>query len=142
MSNSSIQYDQVIIGTESAASTLTAAFSDNQSAVFPIGGMHSIIVYAQYTPAASGRIIYFQLELGPTENDLYFVTKRTDVSGDDALLERYIYTERFEGAAASTEYKPRFAVGDIADKFARFSFKEDGSATFGTVFSRILYPGR
>ncbi len=139
-----IQYVQNLIGSSSSAATLTAAYAGNASAVFPIGGMHSVVVYVQYTPKAgqSNRILYMQVELGPEADDLYLMTKRTDVSSSDALLQRYQYVEEFVGATGGVTYKERFAIGDIADKFFKVSFKEDGIADFGTLYAKMTYSGK
>jgi hypothetical protein len=144
MTEYGIQHYQELVGTSSSPSTLTADFTDNESAVYPISGMHSIVVYIQYIPKTgqSNRYLYMKVELGPLSTDLYQVTKRTDVSGKDAEVERFIYTTRFKGAIGGTTYKPRFAIGDIADKFVKLSFKEDGSDNFGTVFASFLYSGK
>ena len=139
-----VQHVQDIIGSSTSPSTLTANYSGNQSSEWPIGGMHSIIVYCQYVPKTgqSNRVLYMQLELGPSSDDLYLVSRQSDVSGNTAELQRFLYVDKFVGATGGTTYKVRMATGDIADKWARFSFKEDGSDNFGTLYAKILYSGK
>ena len=139
-----IQYVQDIIGSSGSPETLTASYGDNPSAVWPIGGMHSIVVYCQYVPKTgqTNRTLYMQIELGPSADDLYIITRQTDVSGDTSTLQRFQYVDKFLGATGGTTYKIRMATGDIADKFAKFSFKEDGQDNFGTLYAKILYSGK
>lgn len=138
------QHVQDIIGTSDSPSTLTDDYTDNQSLSYPIGGMHSIVVYVQYTPNAleTNAILYMRVELGPEEDDVYLMTKRVDVSGDDSLFQRCQYDEYFIGATGGTTYKERFALGDIADKYFRVSFYESPVSKFGTLYAKIVYSGK
>jgi len=139
-----VQHQQDIIGTSTSPETLTASFADNQSSTWPVGGMHSIVVYVQYTPKAgqSNRLLYIRYELGATSDRLYRVTQRMNVLSDNDLIERIPYDEQFLGATGGTTYSERFSLDDVSDKHFRVSFKESGSSNFGTIYSEILYSGR
>jgi len=137
-----VQYQQDLVGTPTSPETLTDTYTDNRSDTYPIGGMHSIVLYIQYTPAENGSILYVQYELGPVEARLYGITKRKDVSGDDSVIDRLAYVEKFVGTTASTTYSKRFLMDEIADKYVRFSFKEGTTGAYGTIYAEMLYSGK
>ena len=138
-----VQYVQDLIGTATSPETLTAAYADTRSAIFPIGGMHSIVLYLKYIPDSyeTNATLFMQVELGPEENDLYYMTKQTD-STVDSLIERFEYEEKFVGATGGTTYKERFSLGDIADRYFRVSFREAVSLVSGTLYVKMVYSGK
>ncbi len=126
--------------------TLTAAFSGNTTSVFKVGReMEQIVLYVTYTPksAQSNRYLLIRAEFGPTNDDLYQITKLEDTSTDSETLNR-AYDIRFPsstGSVGGTEYKGRIAV-PVADTFGRFSLKESGSSNFGIASLKMKITSR
>jgi hypothetical protein len=123
-----------MIGTASAAATLSDSYGDNQVS-FPTPEFDRAVVYVDYTPAENARQLFIQVEGGPTNSNFYPKTALLDdQSGQSTLLD---HIGVLDGTTASTTYKKRWEI-PISDKFIRLSVKEDGSSNFGTVKVQII----
>lgn len=102
-----------------------------------VGGMSQLELYIAYTPTQDGRILYWQIEFGPKDDDLYKVVDITQAAGTDTVT---VDENQFIGTTASITYKLRISL-PVADKACRISFKEDGSNNFGALTVRSLASG-
>lgn len=133
------QNNNYVIGTEDSAVTLTTSYGDNTHD-FIIEGMVQLNLYVTYTPKTgeTDRIIYIQLEVGNTRNDLYMYTVQ---SVGTAYTDLYQNQLRFTGAVGGTVYKIPIDI-PISGKACRISVKEDGSADFGTATVKAFLSGK
>lgn len=126
--------DGYAIGSATAPATLTASYAGNTYS-FATEGYDFATVYITYIPAASTRNCYLQIEGGPSESDFFMRTALLDdIAGESTLL---THIAKVVGTTGGTTYKKRLEI-PIADKAMRFSVKEDGVATFGTVTVQII----
>ena len=132
-----VQHGLTIINSNGTANNLTAAYADNLY-VSPAEGMAQARLYIAYTPVQDGRILSWQVEVGPSDSDLYKTVSEKIVTGANTVS---IMTKSFTGTTADTTYKLSDAVS-IADKYIRISCKEDGSSNFGTVVVKLILSGR
>ena len=64
------QSTSYIIGDSDTAATLTEAYSGNQTS-FPTPEFDRAVLYVEYTPAASARNLYVQVEGAPVDGDFF-----------------------------------------------------------------------
>lgn len=142
-----VQQDYYVIGSASAAATLTTAYSGNVSAPFPMQHYSQLTFFVDYTPGAggSGNSVQIQVEGSPDLLDnpgvtpIYYI--ESDAATSTGVITHTIAYHTFVGAVASTSYKFMFYVPP-AYKTIRVSAKETvvgGSA--GTVKIRALNSG-
>jgi hypothetical protein len=128
-----IQPTRYLIGSGSAAATLTASYSGNTKTV-SIGGMSQLVLGIIYTPAQNSRVISIKVEVSFEGTNYYYLT--TEDRRDGAITIHLREPETFTGTTGGTSY-PFTRSYPIAHKIARVSVKEDGSSDFGTV--KLLY---
>jgi len=129
-----------MLGGTSTSETLTADYADNTTGVVNVEGARDIMLYVTYAPKTgeTNRVLYMQVETGPTTSDLYLLTLEEDTA-TSGTTENKTYTRSYTGAVGGTSYARSFSLGDIIAVGLRISFKESGTADFGTVKLRILY---
>ncbi len=128
-----VQANTQKLGSLESPSTLSASYNDNTT-TFETGGMEQVELSITYTVnAGSGgnRKLTMQIESGYTADDLY-VKQFSDLDTVSEQITKYNAIEVWEGMVVGTTYKLSTLV-PASNKFMRLSFKEDGSANFGTV---------
>jgi hypothetical protein len=133
-----IQPTRYLIGSGSAASTLTASYSGNTKTV-NVGGMSQLVLGVVYTPAENGRIISIKVEVSFDGTNWLYLT--TEDRNGGVITIHLREPENFTGATMATVY-PFTRSYPIAHKAARISIKENGTDTFGTVIVSYMSSGK
>jgi hypothetical protein len=141
-----VQSDQYLIGSASAAYTLTAAYdAATGTKVLHTEGISEVALYISYTTGAGGAGNSLQLRLqgSPdliTATPTFYRDITTSSAAGTITCSQAAYS--MTGAAAGTEYTYRILV-PVADRQLQFSVKETvvGGAA-GTLTVRGLLSGK
>ncbi len=142
-----VQQEYYVIGSASAAATLTTSYAGNVSNPYLMQHYSQLTFFVDYTPGAGGggNSVQIQIEGSPDLLDnpgvtpIYYI--ETDSATTAGAITHTIAYHNFVGAVAATSYKYMFYVPP-AYKTIRVSAKETvvgGSA--GTVKIRALNSG-
>jgi hypothetical protein len=132
------QQGHFLIGSETQAPALTTSYGDN-TYTLSVGRMTQAEFYLEYTPGENNGVLNVQIEMGPSESDLYKSVAQT-VDSSTGIVTILPKIEQITGTVASTVYKYRLSE-PVADRFLRISFKEDVSTTHGTLKAKVLMSG-
>jgi hypothetical protein len=143
------QHIKALIGSKNATSfelvpaTLTTAYTGN-SKIITTDYHPQMVIYAQYTPGASGAGNYVTLKLEFSSDGINFQQETVELP-TIGTTNLYTQERKFDNNGATvalTTYKIRLAV-PIADKFFKLSAKETlagGSA--GIFYAEALLSGK
>ena len=118
-----------IVGSASAAATLTGAYTGNTK-IFKVEGFVELTLYLEYTPAEADRTMSIQVEGSPDGVTFFPLASLQDTNPFDGSAKGLDYVKTMVSLGASVQ-RMRFTY-PLADISCRVSVKEDGS-NFGTI---------
>lgn len=124
------QPSHYILGSASAASTLTDTYNDNTN-TFDVAGYNMATLYVTYTPAENDSDAFIQIETGADSSNLFpkVALLDEDATGTSTGRQHII---KLEAVASGTAVKRRIFL-ELADIKMRVSMKETTSGSYGTA---------